>query len=264
MARLLFTCSYDGTHFSGWQSQKNAEGVQDCMEQAFEAILGEKKRIAASGRTDAGVHALAQPFHIDLPEECRMPLNAWLPALNYRLPAQLRVTGVRAVDERFHARFNAMGKTYEYLIDLAPVCSPFKHGRVWHQPAPFNVEALRVAFASYEGVHDFRMFASRRGNEPEVPPEGYYERHIYSASTHEEGEQLRLRIKGSGFMYRMVRMLVGTAHQVARGKLSMAELEAMMAQPDPVAKSRYCAPPQGLYLHSVDYGSEGGRRISGK
>ncbi len=223
------------------------------MEQAFETILGTKLRISASGRTDAGVHALAQPFHIDVPDDCRMPLQAWIPALNYRLPPTLRVTHVQEVPDCFHARYDAEAKTYEYLIDLSPVCSPFDHGRVWHNPPTFDKELLKAAFASYEGVHDFRMFASRRGNEPEVPPEGYYERTIFSATVQEEGDLLRLRVRGSGFMYRMVRMLVGTAHQVARGKITMDELQSMMDNPDPVLKSRFCAPPQGLYLYSVEY-----------
>lgn len=253
MPRLLFTCSYDGSHFSGWQSQRNAEGVQDCMEAAFAAILGEKRRIAASGRTDAGVHALAQPFHIDIPEDCRIPLAAWIPALNYRLPPSLRITSVQEVSESFHARFDAQAKTYEYLIDLAPVCSPFAHGRVWHSPPKFDKDLLRTAFALYEGRHDFRMFASRRGNEPELPPAGYYERDIFSALVEEDGDLLRLRVRGSGFMYRMVRMLVGTAHQVARGKVSLAELQAMMDSPHPELKSRFCAPPHGLYLKEVEY-----------
>ncbi|MFI3243503.1 MAG: tRNA pseudouridine(38-40) synthase TruA [Akkermansia sp.] len=253
MPRLLFTCSYDGNHFCGWQSQLNGQSAQDCMEQAFETILGQKLRISASGRTDAGVHALAQPFHVDVPDDCKMPLKAWIPALNYRLPPALRVVEVAEVDPRFHARYDAERKTYEYLIELADVCSPFEHGRVWHKPPQFDKELLKLAFASYEGLHDFRMFASRRGNEPDVPPAGYYERHIFSATVQEEGSLLRLRVCGSGFMYRMVRMLVGTAHQVARGKISMADLKAMMDSPDPVLKSRFCAPPQGLYLHSVEY-----------
>ncbi len=224
------------------------------MEQAFETILGNKRRISASGRTDAGVHALAQPFHIDVPDDCRMPLQAWIPALNYRLPPALRVCQVQHVADDFHARYHAERKTYEYLIELAPVCSPFAHGRVWHNPPTFDKELLKQAFALYQGVHDFRMFASRRGNEPDVPPEGYYDRHIYAATVQEEGSLLRLSICGNGFMYRMVRMLVGTAHQVARGKISMADLQAMMDKPDPVLKSRFCAPPQGLYLKSVEYG----------
>lgn len=253
MPRLLFTCAYDGVHYRGWQSQRGGETVQDTIEGALASILRVPVRIAASGRTDAGVHALAQTFHLDAPITCRMTPQNWLSALNANLPPSIRIHSVCPVADAFHARFDAIGKVYEYLICREPVLSPFLHGRVWHIPHPFSVSALADALQVYQGVHDFRRFAASRGNEPSPPPPSFYERDLYSCSLSEEEQgMLRLRFHGNGFMYRMVRMLVGTAHQVARGRMSVAELQAMLTclSGD---KTRFCAPPDGLYLKHVDY-----------
>ncbi len=254
MPRILFTCAYDGVHWHGWQSQAGGDTVQDVLEAAFGAILRTPLRIAASGRTDAGVHAVAQRFHADIPESCRMSPQNWVAALNAHLPVSIRVLAAEQVEADFHARFNASGKIYEYLINVAPVLSPFLAGRVWHRPMGVPLAALREALSVYVGQHDFRRFAARRGNEPANPPEDYYIRTIYAATVEVEqgGEILRLRFHGNGFMYRMVRMLVGTAHHVAAGKMTIDELRSMLQQPCG-AKTRHCAPPEGLYLKEVIY-----------
>ena len=230
-------------------------GVQDEVERAFSAVLRAPLRIAASGRTDAGVHAYAQCFHADVPESCRMSPENWRAALNAHLPSSIRILQVQAVAESFHARFSAVGKVYEYCICTAAVLSPFLHNRAWHCPAGVPVEALREALQVYEGTHDFRRFAAKRGNEPEIPPADFYLRTIYEASVSVEqgGELLRLRFHGNGFMYRMVRMLVGTAHRVATGKMTPAQLRAMLDAPEG-EKTRFCAPASGLYLQRVLYG----------
>lgn len=230
-------------------------GVQDEVERAFSAVLRAPLRIAASGRTDAGVHAYAQCFHADVPESCRMSPENWRAALNAHLPSSIRILQVQAVAESFHARFSAVGKVYEYCICTAAVLSPFLHNRAWHCPAGVPVEALREALQVYEGTHDFRRFAAKRGNEPEIPPADFYLRTIYEASVSVEqgGELLRLRFHGNGFMYRMVRMLVGTAHRVATGKMTPAQLRAMLDSPEG-GKTRFCAPASGLYLQRVLYG----------
>lgn len=230
-------------------------GVQDEVERAFSAVLRAPLRIAASGRTDAGVHAYAQCFHADVPESCRMSPENWRAALNAHLPSSIRILQVQAVAESFHARFSAVGKVYEYCICTAAVLSPFLHNRAWHCPAGVPVEALREALQVYEGTHDFRRFAAKRGNEPEIPPADFYLRTIYEASVSVEqgGELLRLRFHGNGFMYRMVRMLVGTAHRVATGKMTPAQLRAMLDSPEG-EKTRFCAPASGLYLQRVLYG----------
>ena len=252
MPRLLYTCAYDGQQFCGWQSQKEGESVQDTIEAAFQRILRAPLRIAASGRTDAGVHAHAQRFHADVPSGCRMSGENWLAALNAHLPASIRITAVQAVSDAFHARFNAVGKEYEYLISREPVLSPFLHGRVWHVPHAFDAALLAEALRVYEGTHDFRRFAANRGNEPADPPADFYIRTIFSATMDEEDALLRIRVRGDGFMYRMVRLLVGTAHQAARQRLSLEDLRGMLENPHG-QKTRYCAPAGGLYLRQVFY-----------
>ncbi|MBR5186817.1 MAG: tRNA pseudouridine(38-40) synthase TruA, partial [Akkermansia sp.] len=215
-------------------------------------ILREPLRISASGRTDAGVHAHAQCFHADVPDTCRMSPDNWRAALNAHLPASIRILEVQAVDASFHARFSAVGKEYEYLICTSAVLSPFLHERAWHLPHEFDVDMLEQTLRCYEGEHDFRRFAANRGNEPENPPADFYLRTIYSATLQREGDLLRLRLHGNGFMYRMVRLLVGTAHQVSRGRMSLDALRGMLENPlgD---KTRYCAPAGGLYLRRVFY-----------
>ena len=252
MPRLLFTCAYDGLPYCGWQSQRGGASVQDTIEEAAARILREPLRISASGRTDAGVHAHAQCFHADVPDTCRMSPDNWRAALNAHLPASIRILEVQAVDTSFHARFSAVGKEYEYLICTSAVLSPFLHERAWHLPHEFDVDLLEQALRCYEGEHDFRRFAANRGNEPENPPADFYLRTIYSATLQREGDLLRLRLHGNGFMYRMVRLLVGTAHQVARGRMSLDALRGMLENPHG-DKTRYCAPAGGLYLRHVFY-----------
>lgn len=252
MPRLLFTCAYDGLPYCGWQSQRGGASVQDTIEEAVARILREPLRISASGRTDAGVHAHAQCFHADVPDTCRMSPDNWRAALNAHLPASIRIREVQAVDASFHARFSAVGKEYEYLICTSAVLSPFLHERAWHLPHEFDVDLLEQALRCYEGEHDFRRFAANRGNEPENPPADFYLRTIYSATMQREGDLLRLRLHGNGFMYRMVRLLVGTAHQVARGRMSLDALRGMLENHHG-DKTRYCAPAGGLYLRHVFY-----------
>ncbi len=252
MPRFLYCCAYDGAPYLGWQSQRGGNTVQDVLKAAFAAILKAPLRIHAAGRTDAGVHAVAQHFHADVPETCRMDARAWRAALNAHLPASIRILKVWPVEADFHARFHATGKVYEYSICMGEVLLPFLAGRAWHHPRALNEELLRAALRLYEGQHDFRRFAARRGNEPEIPPPGFYERCIWSATAEREGEQLRLRFHGNGFMYRMVRLLTGTACQVAAGRLSMEELAGMLDTQQGEA-SRYCAPADGLCLVRVEY-----------
>ncbi len=252
MPRFLFRCAYDGAPYLGWQSQRGGNTVQDVLEAAFAAILKAPLRINAAGRTDAGVHAQAQHFHADVPETCRMDARAWRAALNAHLPASIRIMEVREVAADFHARFNATGKVYEYCIWTGAVLPPFLAGRAWHCLRPMDDNLLRAALALYEGRHDYRHFAARRGNEPAVPPPDFYTRTIRSATMEREGEMLRLRYHGDGFMYRMVRLLTGTAVQVATGRLSMGELAGML-DCEAGETSRYCAPADGLSLARVEY-----------
>ncbi len=252
MPRLHFTCAYNGEPFQGWQSQPGGNTVQDIIEAAFENVLHASLRISSAGRTDAGVHARNQHFHVDVPEDCSLTPQNWLAAINANVPAAIRILDVLPAEPGFHARFSATAKTYEYIINRAPVCSPFLAGRVWHRPQPMDEALMAQAVQCYVGGHDFRRFAANRGNEPQDPPADFYLRTIYSATCERKGDLLRIRLRGNGFMYRMVRLLIGTAHQVALGRASLQELHSMLAEPLG-EKTRYGAPAAGLYLDSVEY-----------
>lgn len=255
MPRLLYTCSYDGKNYSGWQSQTGGHTIQDTLEAAFRDILKRPMRIAGAGRTDAGVHAYRQTFHADLPEDCRMNSTQWVAALNAHLPPDIRILEAKGVACDFHARFNACGKIYEYLISTQPVLTPFLAGRAWHCPKGGDMQLLSAALSRCEGRHDFRRFAARRGNEPDSPPEDFYTRTIYHAAMEQEEGRLILCFHGDGFMYRMVRLLVGTAWRVACRRLSLEQFSRMILQPEG-EKTRFCAPASGLYLRDVLYSSE--------
>ena len=253
MPRFLFTCAYVGAPWRGWQSQTGGETVQDCIEAAVERVLHRAQRICAAGRTDAGVHALAQRFHLDAPEDCRMDERSWVAALNAHLPPSVRVMAAQRVEQSFHARFNAVGKVYEYRIWRGAVLPPHLAGRAWHHPHALDMSVLQQALSCYCGEHDFRLFAAKRGNEPEPPPEGFYLRTIFSATCQEEGELLTIRFHGSGFMYRMVRMLVGAACRVAAGRAPLSGIQQALLHPATGEKTRHCAPADGLYLVQVLY-----------
>lgn len=250
--RLLFTCAYDGALFEGWQSQPGGHTVQDTVELALGTILKTPCRIHAAGRTDAGVHALAQRFHLDLPPACRLPLDRWPVALNAHLPPSIRVTGVCLVPGDFHARFSATGKTYRYRIERSNILSPFLAGRAWHLPGELDEEAMARALGALEGEHDFRAFAAKRGNEPEPLPERFFVRTLNAARLERCGSTLDLVFHGTGFLYKMVRLMVGAVYHAGRGKIGPEGIARLLAEPG-AAKSPYCAPACGLYLEAVDY-----------
>ncbi len=255
MLRLLFTCAYDGAPWHGWQSQLGGDTLQDCIEEAFARILKSPLRIHAAGRTDAGVHALAQCFHADVPPTCRMSADAWRAALNALLPPSVRILRVQPVSANFHARFSARGKEYEYRICCASILPPHLAGRAWHCTRRFDTAMLRRALRLYCGEHDFRRFAARRGNEPQPIPSDYFTRTIFSATLSKQADLLTIRFCGSGFLYRMVRMMVGTAMRTACGASSLDDIREAFSHPNDAAP-RFCAPPDGLYLVRVLYDAE--------
>lgn len=257
MPRFLFTCAYDGAPWRGWQSQADGGTVQDCVEEAMRRILKRPCRVHAAGRTDAGVHALGQRFHVDVPEENRMDAASWVAALNANLPASIRVLHAQPVADDCHARFSALGKLYEYRICQAAVLPPHWAGRAWHRRECCDETLLQQALHGYLGQHDFRRFAARRGNEPDPLPADYFVRTIDRSDVEHDGENmLLLRFHGDGFLYRMVRFLVGYAWSAATGRIPLRQITEALEHPDIERPGRYCAPPDGLFLVSVDYPDE--------
>ncbi len=253
MPRLCFLVAYDGRPYQGWQSQVHGKTVQDYLEKAIASLIKEPIRIHGSGRTDTGVHATGQVFHADIPDQITLPCSNWPQAINTRLPDSIRVLHTRLADQDFHARFSAIGKTYRYSITKSKILSPFAAGLTWHRPKTFDVELLSQAIAAYSGTHDFRSFAALRGNEPSPIPSDYFIRTITKAELVEIGDDLTITLSGSGFLYKMVRLMVGGAFEVARKQTSWSQFMQLLNEPNAHTKSPLCAPADGLTLHHVHY-----------
>lgn len=244
MRRILLTMEYLGTAFSGYQVQSNAGTVQEAVEDAIFRAWGERVRITASGRTDAGVHALGQTAHFDT--ECSVPAERVCLALNRYLPEEVRIKSSREVPADFHARFGVKRKTYLYRMYRAAIPSPTRRDTHAQVPETLNVPAMREALPYLLGEHDFACFMAA-GSEVKTTV-----RTIYAAQLAEEGEdELRFTVTGNGFLYNMVRIIVGTLLEIGRGRPA-SDMGEIIAGRDRAAAGA-TAPPQGLYLYKVEY-----------
>ncbi len=247
-SRLRFAVAYDGAPFAGWQSQANGNTIQDRLEQAFAVIACQPVRVHGAGRTDAGVHALAQSAHVDLPSR-DIPAWQWIEALNGALPPTIRVMRCRYVSDAFHARFSATGKIYRYRIWNASVLPPLEHGRAWHVHAPLDLDAMHTAANHFLGTHDFAAFAANRGQ-----TERDTVRTIKAVRVRRSGSCLTIEFSGTGFLYKMVRLMVGLLVQRGRGQSPAEEIAQRLSAPAQFrARSRLVAPAAGLYLVRVSY-----------
>ena len=250
MRNLKVTVSYDGTEFSGWQVQPDAVTVQGTLASAIGRITGEKVLPQGSGRTDAGVHALAQVM--TFVTESSVPTGNFLKAMNDLLPASVRVLEVVEAAPDFHARHSAQAKTYRYRIYRESICPPFLARYVWHYPYPLNEEAMAAAAALVVGEHDFTSFAAV---DPERSREGepaLNVRTIFSSAWERIGDELIFTVRGSGFLHHMVRNLVGTFILVGRGTLPAEDVTRILEARQRSAAGA-TAPASGLYLVSVEY-----------
>lgn len=250
--RIKIVIAYDGRNHAGWQSQPGGNTVQDLIEAAAAAVAKEPIRIHGSGRTDAGVHALAQVAHFDAPDHLTMNPFNWVPALNTKLPTSIRVIEASEVAHDFHARFSATGKTYRYEITTEPVLSPFKAGFAWHLPRQFDPYLLDDVLKLTLGTHDFQAFAAKRGNETD---DTTFSRTITQADYEAIDHGWRLTWSSNGFLYKMVRLLTGSVLEVAQGRLRLDDFAQLLDQPRnlPHGRAPLCAPADGLFLESVRY-----------
>ncbi len=250
--RLKLTIAYDGRPFNGWQSQACGNTVQDFVLRALEVVAKKPVNMQGSGRTDAGVHALGQIAHFDPPPEISMNPFNWVPALNTKLPATIRIMACEEVAADFHSRFSATGKIYRYDICTDPVLPPLKAGLAWHLPRLLDVAVLEQALGCFVGRHDFHAFAAYRGNEL---PDMDWCRTIHRADLETLADGYRITFVGDGFLYKMVRLLAGGAVHAAQGRIRMDDFAALLDQADglPHGKSPLCAPADGLYLQQVLY-----------
>jgi tRNA pseudouridine38-40 synthase len=271
--------AYDGTEFSGWQIQPGETTIQGELQKALARITGESPLPQGSGRTDAGVHALGQVASFAL--QARIPQENLRRALNRTLPPSIRILESSVVPSTFHARHSTVAKTYEYRVFRGTICPPFLARYVHACPWPMDVEALQMSARLFEGEHDFLSFAATdpdlkmRGLLP-GPELGLLEKEalatagsvrtifssVWEERTCEAGNLLVYRVRGTGFLHHMVRNLVGTMLDVGRGHRHLTEIPQIIA-----ARFRSAAgptaPPQGLFLHSVEYPSETDSSSSG-
>ena len=245
LRRLKFVVAYDGTPFAGWQSQSHRNTVQDHLERAFKRVTNRTVRVHGAGRTDAGVHALAQSAHVDVLK--LLPTDRWIKALNSLLPSAIRVLRCRYVSKDFHARLSAKGKIYRYTIWTAPILPPFEYRRAWHVVQPLDMKILRSAAKHFVGTHEFAAFAANRGK-----PEPSTIRTINSVRVRQKGARITIEFDGDGFLYRMVRLTVGALVECARGKMSIEEITSRLRSGE-FGSARLAAPAEGLYLVRVRY-----------
>lgn len=248
MQRFKCKIAYDGAGFSGYQIQPGKRTVQSELERVLEQLhKGERVKVYASGRTDAGVHAKGQVAHFD--SGLSIPEERWPLALNALLPDDVSVLEIEKVVGDFHARFDAVGKEYRYFIYRGKVRDPFLRHYAFHFPRELDVEAMREGCSSLVGEHDFTSFCSAKTEiENRV-------REITQIELIEKDEMLIFRFIGTGFLYNMVRILVGTLLDVGAGVLGPNDIGEILAKKDRIAAGK-TAPPQGLYLWQVFYGGD--------
>jgi tRNA pseudouridine38-40 synthase len=247
MKRWKCICAYDGAGFTGWQSQPKGDAVQDAVEERLAAVLGVPTRTHASGRTDAGVHASGQVFHFDA--EWPHGPEKLAAALRHRLPKAIQIVSVREAAADFHARFSAKGKVYEYHIHMGDA-DPFTRPFCWAILKPLNLAAMRKAAALLRGRHDFKAFSALNGAEP--GEEAGTVRNLRRLEVRVRGRSLRVVADADGFLYKMVRSLVGALVAAGEGKLTPAQVKVLLASGVRTPQV-LTAPPQGLFLRRVRY-----------
>lgn len=244
MKRMLLNLSYDGTAYHGWQVQPNGITVQEVLQNALEILLGEKVKVTGCSRTDAGVHANDFFCHIDCDE--KFPETAFTRGLNGLLPNDIAIKACREVGSDFHARYNAKGKTYVYKILNSNIKDAFLFRYTWQIERPLNLEKMNAFAEKIIGTHDFYAFSSSgRTVEDTV-------RTITDCKVSKNGDIVTLSVTANGFLYNMVRIIVGTAVEVSDGRIDINTIEEILN-----SKNRdllgATAPPQGLFLEKVIY-----------
>lgn len=247
MTRYKAIIAYDGTHFNGFQKQPNGRTVQEEMEKTLKKMAnGKEITVFGSGRTDAGVHAMGQVIHFDYPEE--RPLERMRFALDTQSSEDIAVKAVEIVSDDFHARYLVKEKTYQFRVDIGKPRSPFRRHYASYFPYPLDLSKIQRALPDLIGTHDFTSFcASGSSIEDKV-------RTIYEAKmeVNEAGDELLFTFRGNGFLYKMIRILVGTLLKIGNGRLSEDSILEIIAKKDRNAAGP-TAHPEGLYLYEVVY-----------
>ena len=244
MKRILLTISYDGTAYHGWQIQPNGITVQEVLQNEVSCLLGKKTDVTGCSRTDAGVHAREFCCHLDCDDS--IPFDAFLRGLSSRLPQDISVTACREVDKDFHARYNAKGKTYVYNILNSKIKDPFLSRYSWRIERPLDINKMNLFCERIVGKHDFFAFSSSgRTVEDTI-------RTVKECFVEKNGDTVTVKVTADGFLYNMVRIIVGTAVWVSDGKINPYDTQKIID-----SKRRdlagITAPANGLFLNKVIY-----------
>jgi tRNA pseudouridine38-40 synthase len=257
LLRFRLVIAYDGTNYEGWQVQRTGLGVQQRVEEALQKLFRHAARVHGSSRTDTGVHAFGMVAHFEMaPAAFRMPVRKLALALNAVLPEDIRVIAATRAPANFHARFDAAGKQYRYLVWNHPANNPLLRTQAWHVPLPLDVAAMRRAAAMFVGQHDFKSVAANRGYEMESTV-----RTVTRCDVQRRGPLFTFIIEGDGFLYKMCRGIVGTIVQVGQGKHSADAVKSMLDARDR-RLAGMTAPAHGLVLWKVFYRKHSRARTS--
>ena len=249
MQRIKMVIEYDGSSYHGFQVQNNAHTIQAELEEAISRLNGDKTSIMFAGRTDAGVHALGQVVAFD--SESTIPPDKWQFALNTYLPPDIRVLRSMAAQPDFHPRFNALHKRYRYLICRRQAGAVHYRNLALINDEILDLEAMSQACTLVMGTHDFRSFCAS-GSSAKT-----FERTVYNCLVEENASLLQIEIEANGFLYNMVRIIVGTLLDIGRGIYPASTMKEIIASCER-SQAGPTAPPQGLYLMHVTYPGEEG------
>jgi tRNA pseudouridine38-40 synthase len=244
MRNLLLTLRFDGSAYHGWQVQENAVTVQQTLQDAIEAVFGARLPVIGCSRTDAGVHA--KMFCVNFRTDSAMPCARIPYALNAHLPDDIGVYDCRQVPDDFHARYSCVCKQYAYVIRNSPFRDPFAVGRATTVRFPLDETMLNREAQAFCGTHNFASFAAAGGSVEDTV------RTVYDVGVRRDGETVIFEVRANGFLYNMVRIMVGTLLDVASGKLPQGSIPQILRSLDR-SRAGATAPPQGLYLQSVQY-----------
>lgn len=244
MRNIKLIIEYDGKDFNGWQKQPNKLNIQGEIERAIESITGEKVELNASGRTDAGVHALGQVANFKT--ESKIPIEKFAIAINSQVKDSIRIINAEEVEENFHSRYNCKQKTYRYIVNNSTYGSSVYRNLEYHMPVKLNFEKMEKAVKYFEGEHDFKAFKSSGTSSKSSI------RTIYKAIVKKEGDRIIIELTGNGFLYNMVRIISGTLVDVGLGKIAPNSIPEIIKGKDRT-KAGKTLPPQGLYLVEVNY-----------
>lgn len=244
MRNIKLTIEYDGKDFNGWQKQPNKLNIQGEIEKAIYNVTGEQVELYASGRTDAGVHALGQVANFKT--NSNIPINKFAIAINSQLKKSIVIKNAEEVDGNFHSRYKCKQKTYRYIINNSIQGTAIYRNLEYHIPQKLDIEKMKQAIKYFEGEHDFKAFKSSGTSSKSSV------RTIYKAEIKEEGEKILIELTGNGFLYNMVRIISGTLVDVGLNKIEVEVIPKIISEGKRENAGK-TLPPHGLYLCSVKY-----------